>query len=70
VFARLLEAFTKVLPFGMEFEASTVVGAADELPGLRATQLRRVELRLGPEFIMLSNHLSNKRRASLAFTSS
>src|SRR5213593_4427053 len=57
---REVEFFTKVLPFEKVSETSTVLGAADELLGLKATQLRSVELRLGEEFIALTEHLTNK----------
>jgi len=59
---REVEFFTKVLPFEKVSETSTVVGAADELFGLSATQLRGVELRLGEEFITLTEHFTNKGR--------
>jgi catechol 2,3-dioxygenase-like lactoylglutathione lyase family enzyme len=52
--------YRRVLPFEKVSESKSVPGAADELFGLRGTELRTVELRLGHESITLTEHLTNK----------
>jgi catechol 2,3-dioxygenase-like lactoylglutathione lyase family enzyme len=59
---REVEFFTQVLPFEKVSESKSAPGAADELLGLSATQLRSAELKLGNERITLTEHLKNKGR--------
>src|SRR5262245_6779470 len=59
---RELEFYTKILPFEKVYESKSNPGVADELLGLRGTQLRSAELKLGDERIRLTEHLINKGR--------
>jgi catechol 2,3-dioxygenase-like lactoylglutathione lyase family enzyme len=57
---RELEFFTKVLPFELVSRTTAAAGAADDLYGLRNTETRSVDLRLGEEHVTLTQHLTNR----------
>jgi hypothetical protein len=57
-----VEFFTKVLPFEKISESKSGPGEANDLLGLRGTQLQSAELKLGDERITLTEHLVNKGR--------
>jgi catechol 2,3-dioxygenase-like lactoylglutathione lyase family enzyme len=57
---RELEFFTKVLPFEVVSKTTTAAGAADDLYGLHNTETRSVQLRLGEEHLILTQHLTNR----------
>jgi catechol 2,3-dioxygenase-like lactoylglutathione lyase family enzyme len=60
---REVQFFTNVLPFQFISETRTARGAADDLLGLKNTELRIAELQLGAERVRLTEHVVNKGRA-------
>ncbi len=60
---RELKFFTNTLPFQLRGITRTKCGAADDLLGLKNTELRTAELMLGDEHIRLTEHLRAKGRA-------
>jgi catechol 2,3-dioxygenase-like lactoylglutathione lyase family enzyme len=58
-----LAFFTNVLRFEKVAERQTAAGARDTLLGLEDTMSRSAKLKLGDEYVVLTEHLRNKGRA-------